>query len=153
MSAINALANALSNVSLSSKSSAIAPVPGPGQPNASKAIKRCCAAWQRAYNAKMKDPANTICPEFDAAEAARNAYRGAMPVLAGYDGIRDFVACAAHGILIGAIPNENSSQLLYAAQVAISTLLREPKSRRKHPADTQRQSATSHPSRHTSSKA
>jgi hypothetical protein len=45
-----------------------------------------------------------------------------MPMLAGYEGIRDFVACAAHGILIGAIPPERGGQLLYAAQVALNTM-------------------------------
>jgi hypothetical protein len=45
-----------------------------------------------------------------------------MPLLSGVDGVRDFIACTAHGILIGAIPPESSGQVLYAAQVALSFL-------------------------------
>ena len=39
-----------------------------------------------------------------AAGPAGEAYCNAMPMLVGYEGVRDFLACAAHGILIGAIP-------------------------------------------------
>jgi hypothetical protein len=42
-----------------------------------------------------------------------------MPAPDSLDNIRDFIACTAHGILIGAIPAERSSQLLCAAQVAL----------------------------------
>ncbi len=45
-----------------------------------------------------------------------------MPLLSGVDGVRDFIACTAHGILIGAIPPESSGQVLYAAQVALGFL-------------------------------
>jgi hypothetical protein len=41
-----------------------------------------------------------------------------MPRLVGYENIRDFVACVAEGILLGAITESQSSRLLYAAQVA-----------------------------------
>jgi hypothetical protein len=37
------------------------------------------------------------------------------------------IACVAHGIAIGAIPPEQSAQLLYGAQVAICALRRTPK--------------------------
>jgi hypothetical protein len=50
-----------------------------------------------------------------------------MPLPVGYEGVRDFIACAAHGILIGAIPPEKSGQLLYAAQVALNALQFAPK--------------------------
>jgi len=63
-----------------------------------------------------------------AARDASVAYRNAMPLLAGYEGARDFVACVAHGILIGAIPENKAGQLLYAAQVALATIPHERKS-------------------------
>jgi hypothetical protein len=50
-----------------------------------------------------------------------------MPPLAGYESIRDFIACAAHGILIDAIPQKRANQLLYAAQVALASLRYQPK--------------------------
>jgi hypothetical protein len=62
-----------------------------------------------------------------AAREAGTAYRNAMPMLAGYEGIRDFIACAAHGILNDAIPLNKSTKLLYAAQVALNALHFEPK--------------------------
>lgn len=110
------------------------PDPGPGltagpacaSPKA--ALRRCCAAWQRAFDdymqpIKRKDSSD----ELFAAMAAATAYCNAMPMLAGADGVRDFLACVAHGILIGAIQREKSSQLLYAAQVALGTIPREPR--------------------------
>lgn len=40
---------------------------------------------------------------------AGEAYRCAMPLLLGYDNIRDFIACTAHGMLIGAIEESRGS--------------------------------------------
>ena len=62
-----------------------------------------------------------------AVREAGPAYCRALPPLAGYESIRDFVACVAHGILINAIPEKRANQLLYAAQVALATLHHEPK--------------------------
>jgi len=53
-----------------------------------------------------------------------------MPILASYEGIRDFIACVAHGILVNSIPEHKSKQLLYAAQVAISSLSRKPQTQK-----------------------
>ncbi|HUA98459.1 MAG TPA: hypothetical protein VMA34_09050 [Terracidiphilus sp.] len=107
--------------------------PKPHRPEAA-AIDRCMKAWQQAYQAEMdscaadartmgEDP--ETAQEFDQAYAghfAKEAYRKAMPLLAGYEGIRDYIACTAYGILIGAIPPHKCSQLLYAAQVALNAL-------------------------------
>jgi hypothetical protein len=62
-----------------------------------------------------------------AAGPAGEAYCNAMPMLVGYEGVRDFLACAAHGILIGAIPQDRAGKLLYAAQVALGTFQHAPK--------------------------
>lgn len=114
-STIKALAKIIAETA---SSTTIAPAP---------ALRRCRAAWQRAFNASMAANGNrseyTLTAESDAAQA----YCNAMPVPSGFNGIHDFIACAAHGILIGAIPPEKSGQLLYAAQVAISTLPHGPK--------------------------
>jgi hypothetical protein len=51
-----------------------------------------------------------------------------MPPLLGAENIREFIACVAHGMLIGAIENKDATRLLYAAQVAFSAQSRaEPK--------------------------
>ena len=103
--------------------------PGPGfsSSDAKPAVRRCCLAWQRAFKAYMDDPGDQEAPGLFAAQDASKAYCNAMPMLVGYEGVRDFIACTAHGILIGAIPPERSGQLLYAAQVALSLVQREPK--------------------------
>jgi hypothetical protein len=114
-------------ISYVSPATTLSPGPGPNPSNAKAALKRCCSAWQRAFKAYDKD---SFCENMSgvfAAKDAGNAYCNAMPMLAGYEGVRDFIACAAHGILIGAIPPEKSGQLLYAAQVALATLQFEPK--------------------------
>jgi hypothetical protein len=60
---------------------------------------------------------------------AKNAYREAMPPLTGPANIRDFIACVAHGVLLDVISHEESSKLLYSAQVAISAEHKRVKSR------------------------
>jgi hypothetical protein len=67
--------------------------------------------------------------------AAKVAYGNAMPRLTGADNIRDFIACVAHGMIIGVIPSSEGSRLLYAAQVAYSAipLSKRRKKRRKTP--------------------
>src|SRR5580698_3747568 len=74
----------------------------PDTASAKAAFRRCCAAWQRAYKAYMDqhdgDPTNQI-DDCLATQAAAPAYCHAMPMLAGPEGIRDFIACAAHGML------------------------------------------------------
>ena len=95
------------------------------------ALRKCRAAWQRAFNASLRScegEPDSIDRSLAAKEAG-NAYCGAMPLLAGPDGIRDFIACAAHGILIGAIPSDRSGQVLYAAQISLSALSAIPKIR------------------------
>ena len=94
------------------------------------AIKRCRAAWKRAYDACLEGTDGDGCARINAAHEAGPAYRKAMPPLAGYESIRDFIACTAYGILLGAIPESRGSQLLYAAQVALAALHHEPKPRK-----------------------
>jgi hypothetical protein len=97
---------------------------------AKTAIKRCCAAWQRAFDAEMQCREGDNIDKAFAASQAAPAYCKALPPLAGYENIRNFIACVAHGILINAIPQKRANQLLYAAQVALATCQYEPKSRK-----------------------
>jgi hypothetical protein len=103
--------------------------PGPGlkPSNPKAALRRCCAAWQRAFDAYMATKKGDNIDRMFATGPASEAYCNAMPMLVGYEGVRDFLACAAHGILIGAIPQDRAGQLLYAAQVALATLHHAPK--------------------------
>jgi len=106
------------------------PAIDPNPKQARTAVKRCCAAWQRAYDAYMEGKDNSGMTRVCASHEAGPAYCKAMPPLSGYENIRDFIACAAHGILINAIPQKKANQLLYAAQVALSSLHYEPKPRK-----------------------
>lgn len=93
------------------------------------AIAICRDAWKQGYNDSMEESAreNGEANEYLAEREAGAAYRAAMPLLMGVDSIRDFIACVAYGVLIGAIPPNRSGQLLYAAQSATTLLSRTPK--------------------------
>jgi hypothetical protein len=89
---------------------------------ANPAIARCWEAWKLRFLAEESQGADDVV----AAHHADASYRDAMPALVDHESIRDFIACAAHGMLIGVIPCENGTQFLYAAQVALATLHRLP---------------------------
>jgi hypothetical protein len=95
---------------------------------AGPAIARCRDAWQKAHDLYMEKNARKdgSLARLRAAEQAAAAYRAAMPKLASWSGIRDFIACVAYGLLTDAIPPDRSGQLLYAAQTALSLLPRIP---------------------------
>jgi hypothetical protein len=102
--------------------------PSPKPSNA--AIKRCMTAYKRVYDKYLEGKERTRTLKSCAAFWAGPAYCAAMPPLAGYENIRDFIACAAHGILIEAIPEKRANQLLYAAQIALVSLNYEPKAQK-----------------------
>lgn len=95
--------------------------------NPQTAIRRCCKAFQRAYKAKIVEYDEPRLGHYDATKVAQVAYRDAMPILSGYTGVRNFVACVAHGILNQAIPEDSVPQLIQAARLALSTLKQAPK--------------------------
>jgi hypothetical protein len=85
------------------------------------AVARCMKAWFRAFReAKAKNKS-----EYESEKVAIQAYRDAMPSPAGYDNIRDFIACVVRGMLVHIINGEESTKLLYAAQVAYGMVLRQ----------------------------
>jgi hypothetical protein len=90
--------------------------------SANPAVARCMSAWKCAYNAEFAKCED----EEDASEVAQKAYRDAMPSLSGYENIRDFIACVVNAMLIGAIEDNQGTKLLYGAQVALTTIRRQP---------------------------
>lgn len=82
------------------------------------AVTRCRDAWDQSFKSESmrRDPYGP------ALDKARAAYCKVIPPLIGYDNIRDFIACVAQGLLLGAITAPQSSRLLYAAQVAQGAL-------------------------------
>jgi len=108
----------------------IVPAPNCKRSKTGTALKRCRDAWKISYDAvyaQLIEDDDQEASMKEAEEAGCKAYCSALPVLFDQDGIRNFISCVAHGILIGAIPEEKASRLLYAAQVAISALPRQPK--------------------------
>ena len=89
------------------------------------AIARCTTAWEKAYRAQIDKDGF----ESDAVREAGQAFRAAMPPLTTRDHCRDFIACVAQGMLLGAISEKNAGKLLYAAQVALSVCCAEERSR------------------------
>jgi hypothetical protein len=98
--------------------------------SASPAVARCVEAWTSVFQAEIARSNSRAI----AAYKAGKAYRIAMPLLSGYENVRDFVACTAHGLLIGAIDGSQSSKLLYAAQVALTTVRSQPAPQKPVPA-------------------
>jgi hypothetical protein len=82
------------------------------------AIARC---WN-AYTARYQEARDHKTEEWRAINLAEEAYKSAMPTLGSRENIRAFVACVAHGVLAEVFDGAAASKLLYAAQVAISTL-------------------------------
>jgi biopolymer transport protein ExbB len=90
-------------------------------------IARCLKARNKARSEAIARSQ----PRYTVDEAGAKAYRNAMPPLLGAENIRDFIACVAHGMLIGVIENKDATKLLYAAQVAFSAQNRSGESRPK----------------------
>ncbi len=87
------------------------------------AVARCFEAWDAAYKAHaVKHNSTYACETF-----AAKAFRRAMPHLAGHRNICDFIACVGYGMLNDIIDEKSSTKLLYAAQVALTSLTPKPK--------------------------
>jgi len=100
--------------SISAPSAAEEPIAVPENP----AVAHCMGAWSRAYKVAEKTGRSDIY----IANESGIAYRHAMPPLTGEENIRDFIACVAQGMLVGAIAGPDGARLLYAAQVAHTTV-------------------------------
>jgi hypothetical protein len=86
------------------------------------AIARCLRARSRAY----KEAREKNKSDYEASVEAAQAYRLVMPRLSSYENIRDFIACVTHGMIIRVIDWNHSTKLLYAAQVALGPVRRQP---------------------------
>jgi hypothetical protein len=80
------------------------------------AVAHCCKAWKKVFRAATDAGKSELTASIQAAEA----YRAAMPPLSTRDCCRDFIACVAQGILLGAVSEKDGGKLLYAAQVALA---------------------------------
>ena len=90
----------------------------PSPDTSNPAVEICSKAYARARKAARKQSDS----ELYADDQAEMAFRKAMPQLSGQENIRDFIACVAYGMLTKAITGPEGARLLYAAQVANSTV-------------------------------
>jgi hypothetical protein len=86
-----------------------------------------------AYADAMEDALERRQRPYEAAKEAGRAFRQLMPPLSGHENIRNFIACAAQGILMDVISGSDGARLLYAAQVAHSTMTPSSHSRKSTP--------------------
>src|ERR1700758_1306245 len=86
------------------------------------ALQRYRKLYDEAYTAALATGS-----ESDALRAASRVYRDALPPLLGVPYIRCFVAGVTQGMLLGIFSTDETSRLLYAAQVANSALRATPK--------------------------
>lgn len=83
-----------------------------------KALLHCKAEWTRAFELAQGKGLTTA----KALRMASVAYKLAMPKMDTLPAIRAAIACTAQGIALEVFDGKDGSQLLYAAQVALSTL-------------------------------
>ena len=97
---------------------AVADIPRDRTTLAARAVTKCQDEWHNAFNiAKEKGlaPAKAL-------RMAAVAYKLAMPRMESLSAIRAAIACIAQGIALEVFDGRDGSQLLYAAQVAMTTL-------------------------------
>jgi hypothetical protein len=97
------------------------------------AIDRCVKVWHRTFDLASTDPEDEKLSLFDkdddfAWKQAAKSFRSAMPPLAGYDNIRDFIACITYAMLHGVFGGDECQQLFGAAKVAMALLRTQPRS-------------------------
>jgi hypothetical protein len=83
-----------------------------------RALYECKDRWTTAYTVAQ----NKGLSAQKAMRMASVAYKLAMPKMDTKPGIRAAIACIAQGIQLEVFDGRDGSQLLYAAQVALSTL-------------------------------
>ncbi len=80
------------------------------------AITRCLDAYNAIVNKELAKGVSMITAQFE----ANTAYRIAMPVLDSPNSIQAYIACVAQGMNLEIFKGRDASQMLYAAQVALS---------------------------------
>jgi hypothetical protein len=98
-----------------------------------QALDRCIKAWSRTFDLASINPKDETLDVLDendtlfAREQGALAFRSAMPLLVGYDNIRDFIACTTYAMLMEIFSRDDSRELLGAAKVAMALLRAQPK--------------------------
>ena len=82
------------------------------------AVAHCCEVWERVHAGALKKKKGGAVALYD----ANQAFQHAIPPLIGYENICDFIACVGYGMLSNKLLEASGTRLLYAAQVALSTV-------------------------------
>lgn len=89
------------------------------------ALARCLSAYKAAYAEQLaKGKYDGECSRI-----AKIAYRRALPITDTLEDIQAFIACVAQGINFEMYRRDESTLLLYAAQVALGAYRRKPEKR------------------------
>ncbi|MGA2048048.1 MAG: hypothetical protein ABSG96_10150 [Terracidiphilus sp.] len=94
------------------------------------AVAHCCDVWERVHAGGLKKKNGGALALYD----ANSAFQHAIPPLVGYENICDFIACVGYGMLTGKILEASGTRLLYAAQVALSTVAPQSRKQARSPA-------------------
>ncbi len=81
-------------------------------------VRFCDMTYARTLDLALKQDKTGVIAKREVAMI----FRLALPPLSGYQNICDFIACIGYGILLIAIKPDTGTKLLYAAQVAPSTV-------------------------------
>jgi hypothetical protein len=81
-----------------------------------RALDECKAAWEQAH----KTATAKGLPATRALRMAQVAYKLALPKLDGLPAIKAHIAAVAQGVALEVFTGRDASQLLYAAQVALT---------------------------------
>jgi hypothetical protein len=97
---------------------ATAPASAPAPPSTTAiAIARCLEAYRCGYNSAAAKGQS----HYFANQAGALAYRHVVPSTETFDDIQALIACVAKGVNLHIYEGRESTQLLYAAQVALAS--------------------------------
>jgi hypothetical protein len=82
------------------------------------AVAHCCDVWERVHAGGLRKKNGVAIALYD----PNKAFLHAIPPLVGYENKCDFIACVGYGMLTGKMLEAGGTRLLYAAQVALSTV-------------------------------
>ena len=91
------------------------------------AVAHCQEVREQVYRLALKKKKGGAVALLDAGEA----YCHAMPPLIGYENICNFIACVGYGMLTRVFMYATGTKLLYAAQVALTTVAPRSKAQRR----------------------
>jgi hypothetical protein len=91
------------------------------RPSENPSVRRCIRAWNLTRDKAMAEDDDTDAAELE----AKSAYLRSMPPLAGFENVRDFIACISYAQVADLIQNYEAVNLLASAKVALAAVRQE----------------------------